>query len=68
MINAKKIRPSPGSRRGLHYVSATDYRIPNVGEVDPEPMTDEGLHDKILVQVADVNKPLMSISDRVDNM
>ena len=31
IVNAKKIRPSPGSRRGLHYVSATEHRISNVG-------------------------------------
>ena len=67
MISAKKIRPSPGSKRGLHYVSATDHRIPNVGEVDLEFMTEEGHQDKILFQVADVNKPFMSISDRIDN-
>ena len=48
-------------------MSATDHRIPNVGEVDLEFMTEEGHQDKIVFQVADVNKPLMSISDRVDN-
>ena len=39
-----------------------------MGEVDLEFMTEDGLHDKILFQVADVNKPLISISDRADNM
>ena len=29
MINSQKIRPSAGSRRGLHYVSATDHRSPS---------------------------------------
>ena len=67
MINPKKIKPSAGSRRGLHYVSATDHRIPNVGEVNLEFETDEGFQESIMFQVADVNKPLMSISDRVDN-
>ena len=42
MVNAKKIRPSTGSRRGLHYVSATDHRIPTVGEISLEFQTDEG--------------------------
>ena len=67
MVNSKKIRPSPGSRRGLHYVSATDHRIPNVGEISLEFQTDEGQSETIVFQVADVNKPLMSISDRVDH-
>ena len=67
MVNAKKIRPSAGSRRGLHYVSATDHRIPNVGEIKLDFKTDEGIDDSIVFQVADVNKPLMSISERVDH-
>ena len=67
MVNSKKIRSSPGSRRGLHYVSATDHRIPNVGEISLEFQTDEGQTETIVFQVADVNKPLMSISDRVDH-
>ena len=66
-MNAKKIRPSAGSKRGLHYVSATDHRIPNVGEIDFEFRTEEGVDESIVFQVADVNKPLMSISDRVDH-
>ena len=67
MVNIDKIVPSAGSRRGLHYVSATDHRIPNVGEVDLEFETREGFSEKITFQVADVNKALMSISDRVDH-
>ena len=67
MVNKAKIRKSVGSRRGLHYVSATDHRIPNVGEVDFEFESKEGHKGSIVFQIADVNKPLMSISDRVDN-
>ena len=67
MVNPKLIRPSAGSRRGLHYVSATNHRIPNQGEVKMHYRTDEGHDDYIVMQVADVNKPLMSISDRVDS-
>ena len=48
-------------------MSATDHIIPNVGELDLEFMTGEGHQDKIVFQVADVNKPLMLISDRIDN-
>ena len=67
MINKRKIRSSAGQKRGLHYVSATDHRIPNEGEIELELKTDEGYDMVIPFQVADVNKPLMSISDRVDN-
>lgn len=68
MVNSSLIRPSAGSKSGLHYVSATDHRIPNIGEVDMNFMTvEEGIEGSIILQVADVNKPLMSLSDRVDN-
>ena len=67
MVNPKLIRPSAGSRRGLHYVSATNHRIPNQGEVKMNYKTDEWHEDSIVFQVADVNKQLMSISDRVDS-
>lgn len=62
-----KIKPSAGSRRSLHCVSATEHRIPNVGEISLDIETTEGHQDSIMLQVADVNKPLMSISDRLDN-
>ena len=67
MVNLRKIVPSAGSKRGLHYVSATNHRIPNIGEVDLEFETCEGFSERIKFQVADVNKALMSISDRVDH-
>ena len=67
MINAKRIRPSAGSKRGLHYVSATDHRIPNEGEIDLNFETAEGHMTSWPFQVADVNKPLLCVADRVDN-
>ena len=67
MVNVRKIVPSAGSKRGLHYVSATNHRIPNVGEANLEFETSEGFSEKIRFQVADVNKVLLSISDRVDH-
>ena len=68
MVNKKLVRPSAGSKRGLHYVSATNHRIPNLGEVDmPFITTEEGIEGSQTFQVADVNKALLSISDRVDN-
>ena len=42
MVNGKLIRPSPGSKRGLHYVAASDHRIPNLGEVTLNFATIEG--------------------------
>ncbi len=61
-----KIRPSPGSRRGAHFVAANDGRIPNEGEIDFAFKTTEG-HERIFVfQVAETNKPLGAASYFVD--
>ena len=66
MVNAAKIRESPGQRRGLHYVAASSHRIPNLGEVDLNFCTLEGHSESWVCQIADVNKPLGAVSDRVD--
>ena len=67
MINKERIRQSEGQKRGLHYVSCTDHRIPNEGEIDLEFTTTEGNQESWVVQVAEVNKPLGCVADRVDN-
>ena len=55
-----KIRPSPASRAGVHYVVANDGRIPNEGEAGFEfPMS-------WLFQIAEVNKTLAAVSALVD--
>ena len=67
MMNSKQIKPWAGSKRGLHYVSAMDHIIPNVGEVCLDIETTEGHQDSVIFQVAGVNKPLMFMSDQADN-
>ena len=67
MVNQKKIRWSPGQDAGLHYVVASDHRIPNLGEVDLMFTTTEGVDESWCCQIADVNKPLGSVADRVDH-
>ena len=67
MVNHKKIRRSPGQDAGLHYVVAGDHRIPNLGEVDLKFTTTEGVEESWCCQIADVNKPLGSVADRVDH-
>ena len=66
MVNSAKIRTSPGQRLGLHYVAASSHRIPNLGGVDLNFMTLEGHDESWVCQIADVNKPLGAVSDRVD--
>ena len=67
MVNGKRIRASAGSRRGLHYVAASSHMFPNEGEIELEFMTPEGFCETWPFQIADVNKPLGSVADRVDN-
>ena len=64
--NKWKIRPSPGSRAGVHYVAANNGRIPNEGEVDFTFQTTEGDDEELCMQIAEVNKALGSISYLVD--
>ena len=64
--NPSAIRPSPSSRKGVHYVTANDGRIPNEGEIDFSFTTQEGNGENFVVQIAEVNKFLGSISYLVD--
>ena len=67
VVNTTRIRPSAGSRCGLRYVAATGEKIDNEGEVDLNFITSEGFSESWPFQVANVNKPLGSVADRVDN-
>ena len=67
LVNKRLIRPSAGSKSGMHYVAANKGRIPNEGEVDFKFWTLEGEYENWLFQIAEVNKALGAIADRVDN-
>ena len=60
------IRPSKGSRAGVHYVSASNARIPNEGECDFHFSTKEGQEESYVFQIAEVNKALCAVSYLVD--
>ena len=59
----KRVEPSPASRAGKGFVAANDHRIPNEGQValrlQGEEPDDEVVNS--VFQVAEVNRPLMSI-------
>ncbi len=59
----KRVEPSPASRAGKCFVPANDHRIPNEGQValrlQGEEPDDEVVNS--VFQVAEVNRPLMSI-------
>ena len=67
LVNRKNIRPSAGSRAGMHYTAANKGRIANEGEVDFKFQTTEGYDEEMCFQIAEVNKALAAIADRVDH-
>ena len=56
------IRPSEGSRRGQKFTSTSKHRLPNLGEQLLEAVTESGDETNVLFQIADVNRPLVSMS------
>ena len=62
-----RIRPSEGSKRGMNYVSASKCKIPNEGETDFDFFTVDGIKQSWEFQIAEVNKALAAVSDRVDH-
>ena len=56
------IRPSAGSRRGQQYTSASRHKIPNLGEQLLQAATEAGEETQVLFQVAEVSRPLVSVS------
>ena len=56
------IRPSDGSRRGQNYTSASKHKLPNLGEQLLHAVTENGEQTSVLFQIADVSRPLVSVS------
>ena len=66
-VRSALIMISQGMRMGLHYVAAGGARIPNQGEISLKFWTKEGVMACLMFQVADINKPLGSVSHMTDN-
>ena len=56
------IRPSEGSRRGQQFTSASKHKLKNLGEQHLDACTEEGIETEVLFQIADVSRPLVSVS------
>ena len=52
--------------RGQHYICAGDRRIPNQGEQHLQAITNDFKNTLLKMQIADVNRPLKSVSDTCD--
>ena len=61
-----EITPSPGSLAGQSYVSASDDLIPNLGEQVLDAETMDGRACQLKYQMADVTRPLNSVSEICD--
>ena len=66
LLSFLRVRPSAGSRSGLHYVAPNDARLPNQGQSRLKFMSAEGVIASILFQTAAINKPRVSVSKLVD--
>ena len=60
------MRESEGSRRGQTYLSASGDKLPNLGEKKFDMMTSEGNWAQATFQVAEVTRPLCSVSKICD--
>ena len=56
------IRPSEGSRRGQKFTSASKHKLKNLGEQRLDACTEDGHETEVLFQIADVSRPLVSVS------
>ena len=66
MAGQRKIRPSPGSKKGMCYVAAGNEKIKNLGEIDFKFKSVEGHPANMVFQIANVNKALGSVAYVVD--
>ena len=57
---------SPGSIAGHIYVAASSTRLANLGQFLLKFWTKDGVKAEIMFQVADINKPLCSVSHLTD--
>ena len=62
MLKMMEIKESPQSRRGVEYEVANGKTIPNLGQNNCTGHTEDGVKRKILAQVCEVNKALLSVS------
>ena len=61
-VKSVQLTPSDASKRGVQYEVANGERIPNLGQKSFQGITLDGQRRGITAQVADVNKPLMSVT------
>lgn len=66
ILEEHPIRKPEGSRRGQKYTVADGKEIPNMGERNLQASSEDGSGLDMAYQVAEVTRPLTSISDTCD--
>ena len=61
-----KIRPSVGSQRGQHYISASKQRLPNLGQQTLHAVTEDYQPAAMTFQIAEVSRPLSAVGEITD--
>ena len=67
MCPAYDIVPSPGSRNGQTYTCASNREIRNMGEQVLDVVLEDGVEAQLKYQVAEVSRPLNSITEICDS-
>ena len=62
MLPNVKIVPSEGSKRGQRFTSASKHKLKNLGQQVINACSEDGQEMQVLFQIADVSKPLVSVS------
>ena len=62
MLPHVAVTPSEGSTRGQKFTSASKHKSKNLGEQRARAYTEQGEPAEVLFQIADVSKPLVSVS------
>ena len=60
------VEESEMSKAGGSYISASNQRIPNVGQLAVEVVTNEGRHGKAIYQIGEVHRPLTFVTQTCD--
>ena len=66
LVKKERIHDSPGSLAGLKYVAANKGELKNEGQVEYKFTSRENKKKNWMFQVAEVNKALVAVGDRVD--
>ena len=62
MLPNVTVREFPGSKRGQRFSSASKHKLRNLGEQRILTCTEDGEGTEVLFQIANISKPLVSVS------